>query len=207
GVDLERFTPANRAAGSRVREKFGVRSDETVLLFAGSGFERKGLRFALEAAALCAPNMPLKFFIVGHGDRAKHRKLVHRLHLDGRVMFLGRRENIEEFYAAADVFILPTLYEPFGSVVLEAMASGLPCIVSSTSGAAEILSHGVDSLVAQDPTSSPELAHLVELLRDAETRARIGTAARQTAMNYSLDANVSRTLDLYRRVCEIKSRS
>jgi UDP-glucose:(heptosyl)LPS alpha-1,3-glucosyltransferase len=205
GIDLERFSPAKRATSGRaVREKFAVKSGELLLLFVGSGFERKGLQYAIEAAALASRSLPLKLLVVGRGDLPRYRRLVQRLNLPGRTMFLGRRENTEDFYAAADIFLFPSLYEPFGTVVLEAMATAVPAIVSGTSGASEIMTHGIDALVVRDATSSPEVARHIEHLADPTARARMGEAARQTAMNFSIDANIEKTLRLYERIRGMK---
>ncbi len=205
GVDLERFSPAKRATvGAVVREKFGVKPRELLLLFVGSGFERKGLQYAIEAAALAGRKLPLKLLVVGRGDFPRYRRIVQRLNLAGHVMFLGRRENIEEFYAAADVLLFPSLYEPFGTVVLEAMATAVPAIVSATSGASEVVTHGIDALVVHDAISSPDIARHIEHLADAATRARMAQAARQTAMNFSIDANIEKTIRLYERIRGMK---
>lgn len=205
GVDLERFSPAKRSTiGLRVREMFGVKRDELLLLFVGSGFERKGLQYAIEAVALASRRFPLKLLVVGRGDFPRYRRLVQRLNLAGRVMFLGRRQNIEDFYAAADILLFPSLYEPFGTVVLEAMATAVPAIVSENSGVAEVVTHGVDALVVRDPTNSPEIARHIEHLMDSATRVRLAEAARQTAMNYSIDANIEKTLRLYERIRSMK---
>jgi len=95
-----------------------------------------------------------------------------------RIIFAGRNQlAIERFYAAADVFLLPTLYEPFGLVILEALASGVPTIVSATAGASEWLADGIDALLLQDPSDGEEAR--------AALRSILGSGALESSLSRS----------------------
>ena len=117
------------------------------------------------------------------------------------VIFAGQTREVGRYYAAGDVYLLPSLYEPFGLSILEAMASGLPVLVSRDSGAAELISDGVDGLLIQEPRDVTELsAKLGALLKDAHLRTRLGRQARRTALQYPWDRVARETEEVYERV-------
>ncbi|MGH7368985.1 MAG: glycosyltransferase family 4 protein, partial [Candidatus Rokuibacteriota bacterium] len=126
GVDLERFHPDNRGRHRRrTRETLGIPEGAWTVLFVGSGFERKGLGPLLEAFARGA-GAGSRLVVAGKGDVPRYQGLAARLGLGDRVIWTGPRAEVERLYAAADAVALPALYEPFGNVHLEALASGLP---------------------------------------------------------------------------------
>jgi glycosyltransferase involved in cell wall biosynthesis len=151
GVDIDRFDPANRALHrAAIRSELGLSDTNTAVLFVGNSWGRKGLHTAIEA--IRGPEQEhLRLVVVGHGVRQEFLAGLPDDVVD-RVIFTGpRATDIERLYAAADVFLFPTLYEPFGLVILEALASGLPTIVSASAGASEWLEDGVDAVLLRDP--------------------------------------------------------
>ena len=114
--------PEERAAA---RATLGLSPDEFVILFAGTGWERKGLPHALAAVARLPESIRPRLVVAGRGKSASFLRRAPR-EAAARVSFLGPRKDIATCYAAADVFILPTLYDPFSNACLEALASGLP---------------------------------------------------------------------------------
>jgi UDP-glucose:(heptosyl)LPS alpha-1,3-glucosyltransferase len=139
GVDLERFHPRHRAAArAATRAEAGVGPDAWLALFVGSGFERKGLATAIEGLARSG-DRDSRLVVLGRGNTRPYRTLAARLGIAERVRWLPPRPDVERWYAAADVLVLPTRYEPFGNVHLEALASGLPVITTSRAGGAEAL--------------------------------------------------------------------
>lgn len=201
GVDPTRFNlPLRERMSAKIRSDFGIAQDEFVALFVGSGFERKGLRFALEALALVQKDRPVKCFVIGGGIQTRYRRLVRELKLGGRVFFLGHRTNVQDFYAAGDALLFPTLYEPFGTVVLEAMATGVPSITSREAGAAEVLTDGVDAAILHDPTNPDEIAARLRPWLDPARLAPVREAALATAAKYSIETNVDHTLKIYEQV-------
>lgn len=134
GVDLERFHPGLRDEFRlKMRRERSIAFDTTVLLFVGSGFERKGLATAMRALVWLPKSVIL--VIVGR-DRQQWRylKLAESLGIKTRVRFEGPQLDVRPYYGMSDLLILPSLYDPFPNVVLEAMASGLPIIASKTCG-------------------------------------------------------------------------
>ena len=177
GVDLLRFNPdARTTAHAAARAEAGITGDAWTLLFVGSGFERKGLATAIDALARLPKETRL--IVVGKGDLPPYRAQASRLGVDARVAWLGPRPDVERWYAAADVVVLPTTYEPFGNVHLEALASGVPIVTTARAGGAEIVSDACGAVVPQaDPDA---VVHAVERLRArdaAAVRARCRAAA------------------------------
>jgi UDP-glucose:(heptosyl)LPS alpha-1,3-glucosyltransferase len=198
GVDPERFSPARRT-GTResTRQTLGVGTDELLLLFVGAGFARKGLAVLLEALARLGQEACARLLVVGRGSTARWRREAARLGVAARVTFTGPVRDAPAYYAAADVFVLPTLFDPFANATLEAMASGLPVVTSNRNGAAEVLTPGTDGLVIPDPRDAAALAEALAALRDPVRRAAMGARARATALRYSWQGPLEKTLEVY----------
>jgi len=200
GVDAERFSPGVRARRREaMRHTLGLGPEHLAVLFVGQGFARKGLGPLLEAlAALRDPRWRL--IVVGRGKSGAWSARARGLGLAGRVGFVGHVGDTEAYYAAADVFALPTFFDPFANATLEAMAAGLPVITSRQNGAAEILRPGVDGLVVDRPDDVDGLAAALGSLADPDRRAALGGPARETALRYPWDGPLERTLAVYRAV-------
>lgn len=164
GVDLDRFHPRNRTKlRDDARAELGLAAGAFTVLFVGSGFERKGLATALDAfAALADPAAHL--IVAGKSDPARYRGHADRLGVGPRVHWLGARPDLERWYAAADVCVLPSRYDPFGNVHLEALASGVPVVASTLAGGSEVVVDGQSGAVV-DPTSAGAIAGALEQLR------------------------------------------
>lgn len=174
GVEVARFQNGKRA---ETRARFGVNSDEFLLLFVGSGWERKGLGFVLNALAR-APR--LKLLVVGKGRQPFAPA--------NNVIFAGAMTAVENAYAAADLFVTLPIYEPSANVVAEALAAGLPVVTSANNGAAEIIQDGITGSMAREFWEPEAVARL--FLHWAERRARVTV----DASAFSLDRNVAETL-------------
>ncbi len=188
GVDLDRFRPESRPLiNAHVRRELGVPSNAPLVVFVGNGFARKGLRFLIEAW----PQMHVAAHLAVAGtDRAaaSYCRLATRLGVADRIRFLGPAAHVERLFAAADVLALPSLFEPFGNVALEAMAAGVPALCSSACGVAETLSSAMSEYVVRDPTNLDELAsRLIALLAASDDLRGLSreTAERFTWENYA----------------------
>ncbi len=192
GVDTERFNPERRKR-SRERTRSGLQLPGPVALFVGSGFRRKGLDLAIRALAHDAPSNAT-LLVAGDGDPRHYRTLANSLGIENRVRFLGRRDDIPLLHSAADLFILPTRYDPFSNACLEAMASGLAVATTRANGAVELIEDGQNGFVLEEPCENA-----LAPLHDLERLVRMGDAARATAEKYTWDRHVSEVLTLYER--------
>ncbi len=205
GVDLEAFHP--RTAGIRrepVRAEMGVPSEALVALFVGSGFSRKNLGTALDGVAPVARAGNAHLLVLGADPTGRFQEQAERLGIGPRVRFLGHRDNVADYYAASDVLVFPTRYEPFGTVALEALASGLPVVAPRSAGCAEILTEGSDAFLLPEPGDSAGITRALETLSGPARRRTMGAAARATAEKYSWDENFRRTMAVYDRVLALK---
>ena len=179
-------TAVSAAARAQTRRELGCDDREFAVLFAGSGWERKGLRFAI--AALHAAGLPHATLLVAGRGQARG------LPRSGRVRFLGPVKNIPSYLAAADAFILPTLYEPFSNACLEALAAGLPVITTSANGFAEIIEPGVEGEVVPEPDDLPALSAALKKWSDPARRAAIRPRLLALGEKFSIAENVRQTL-------------
>ena len=197
GVDLEHFHPRERELHrGRARAELGCRPRDTVFLFVGSGFARKGLGAAIDALA-AASNEAFWLVVAGRDRELKSfQRRARAAGLERRIAFVGGQEDVRSLYAAADCFILPSRYDPFPNTALEALAMGLPAIVSSRSGAAEIIEHGVNGWVCR-PDDARGLARVLLAAHEAISGERMASAARATAERFGIDAMAQRLAELY----------
>ena len=198
GVDADRFHPRLRPLHrNRIRREIGLSDRDLAVLFVASGnFENRGLPNLLSAVAR-RTNDRVKLIVAG-GDRAgPHRAQSRRLGIEDRVIFLPFAERIEELHAGADALIFPSYYDTFGSVALEAMASGLPVVVTASCGVSELITDGHNGLVLKHSEDLDGTAAALAALEDAGLRERIGREARATAERYSWDSVAERTLQVY----------
>lgn len=197
-VDSERFGPHLKLHREAVRKALHIPDHAPVFLFLGSGFARKGLRYALEALARLPADVHL--IAVGHDKHLpRYRALAQRIGLSARAHFVGPQKASEHFYGAADAFVLPSLYDPCPNAALEAMACGLPIVTSTKSGAAEIATAHNAGLVCRADDIDALAAHMQALLAP-EPRATMGAAARAAVRALTPDAMSRELLLLYHRL-------
>lgn len=185
GVDPVRFSP-DRSGQARlaIRDRWGVPRAAVLVLFIGSGFQRKGLDRLLSIWK--SPRLEKTWLLVVGDDAGmmRYKKLAETLG-QGRVVFTGRQTDVESYYAAADLIALPAVQEAFGNVILEALSSGLPVLVSREVGAAEVLSGALLQGVVDNPEDPVELeGKLVALLNRAADPELI-SAATMVAARFS----------------------
>ncbi|MGH7399604.1 MAG: glycosyltransferase family 4 protein, partial [Candidatus Rokuibacteriota bacterium] len=198
GVDLDRFHPDNRGRHRRrTRETLRIPDEAWTVLFVGSGFERKGLGPLLEAFARAA-GAGSHLVVTGKGDVPRYQGLAARLGLGDRVVWTGPQAEVERLYAAADAVALPALYEPFGNVHLEALASGLPVLSSARAGGSEIVRRAENGWVVAEPTAGP-IAEGLAALRDAPAGGW-APPARASVEGFTYAAQAQAFTLLYRRL-------
>jgi len=244
GVDLKKFSPANAEKyRSQVRKELSIDENTGLILFVGSGFERKGLRTLLRAISLLTPHgninyagnvitrsetpslslrgdkVPkqshrlgagsaiskkeiatpsarndrmgvfptgdIKLIVVGKGNIKKFRLIAGEYKIQDRTLFTGPQCEIEKFYAAADIFALPTIYDPFSNATLEAMASGLPVITTRTNGVSELIQNGEEGFILEDAADSASLAEKIK--QTLSSYKTMGQRARLKAEKFPIE--------------------
>ena len=168
----------------KTRESLGMGKDDIVVLFAGSGWERKGLRFAL--AAVDRQDSRIKFLVAGRGEPKKFRS--------SRAVFLGVVREMASLYHAADIFLLPTIYDPFSNACLEALAAGRPVITTRANGFSEIMENGKHGSIVDDPADVEGLASALQLWSDPARRAQAQVENLALAAQFDISRNVAETL-------------
>ena len=211
GVDLAQFNPAEHGR-MRIasRTRLGLSDADTVLLFAGNDFKRKGLQFALQyAIALKAEGHAVKLLVAGRGNPAPFLAMAQQRSFDSGILFLGSLDDMREAYHCADLLVHPALYEPFGNVCLEAMACGLPVATTSLNGASEIIDNGTSGIVTDAPW---EIEAMTAGIAKALERNRLGLTemgarAAQRAAEFPIERTVDEALSLYAEVLAQKGRA
>jgi UDP-glucose:(heptosyl)LPS alpha-1,3-glucosyltransferase len=195
-VDSDAYAPADADTRARAREALKLPADALVYVLVGSGYARKGVATAIRALAELPAGSHL---VVVGADRhlTRYAQLARRLGLRGRVHIAGAQLDVKPYYAAADAFVLPTLYDPCPNAALEAMACGLPVITSTKSGAAEIVRAHDAGLVCDARDLAALVAHM-RSLEDADTRAKMGAAARGAVAPLSSSAMTLKLVLLYK---------
>ncbi len=203
GVALKKFHPDNRSRFRKaIRDSLNINEGTVMVLFVGSGFERKGLRFLVQSLKYWKEK-GWRLVLMGKGDWEPYTAYASAEDRE-KVICLAPVDDIEKYYAAADIFALPSIYEPFGNANLEALASGLPCVISRRSGAAEIVTHGRNALVLEDPSDPEEIAMHVNRLFDRPVREAMGAEARALAEKFTPERNAEEMEKIYREVGAMK---
>jgi len=198
GVDHERFSPLSKKERQSTREMLGIGAGETAILFAGSDLKRKGLSHLLRAAGRL--DQPVKIFIAGAEKDPGAASLCQKEGIAARVFWLGFRLDMERLYQAADLFCLPTLYDPFANSVLEAISCGTPALTTRLNGASEVLLPVCPELVVSRP--EPEkLTNAMKYFTGLSTGEK--DALRQKlydrSMDFSWDQHIDQLEELFRR--------
>jgi UDP-glucose:(heptosyl)LPS alpha-1,3-glucosyltransferase len=185
GVPVADFRPDPEARRLR-RNILRLADDEIAVLFVGSGWERKGVRYAVRAVNSLGKNFRL--LVAGRGRSHMAR---------GRfIQRLGAVRDLPALYAAADVFLLPTLYDPFSNACLEALAAGLPVITTRDNGFSEIIEHGVHGSILQSPFDTAQICDSLLYWADAARRRAARPAILERAGCFDISVNVNRTLSV-----------
>jgi len=197
-IDNQKFLPATEALRHQLRQQFNIPQQAHCLIFVGSGFERKGLEAAIRAVA---PTDSILLVVGQDKDEKRYRGLAQSLGCEQRIRFMGVQKQTLPFYQAADALLLPTLYDPFPNVILEAMSCGLPVITSQTCGGAEFIQQGVNGFVF-DALDVKSLAESIQELPVIALGSDMAEAARARVIEETPARLSGQLLDLYRRILD-----
>lgn len=200
GVDLE---TVHKPEGVEEFRALKLEPGEKMIFFAGRLEYEKGVQTVLDALPLVNEEIPVRFFVAGVGTHEQAlREHVERDGLDGHVEFLGfvPDDELAMYYAAADLAVVPSLYEPFGMVALETMAAGTPCIAADTGGLRELVVHDATGLRFSPGDPESLAGAILRLLTDTRLDRRLTLDARRMLNDqFSWPSIAARTVDVYRR--------
>lgn len=197
-INTAQFVPADMATRMAIRQKIALPLDASVLIYVGSGFERKGMAAAIRAVARTD-----RYLLVVGKDKAEkqYQALAAELGCAERIRFVGMQSDTLPWYQAADGLLLPTLYDPFPNVILEAMACGLPVITSTTCGGAEFIQPGQNGYVC-DALDINALRDAVMALPEQATDSRMSLAAREQVMASTPQRLSQQLVSLYQQILD-----
>jgi UDP-glucose:(heptosyl)LPS alpha-1,3-glucosyltransferase len=165
GVDPKRFNLGAREGSTKLRALHGIQAHEKVVMFSGMDFRRKGLLAAVHgfiALHEIWKGAPLWFICVGRGDEAEAKSELDKAGLLERSMFFEATPEIQNWYGASDLFVLPTMYDPSANAVTEALACGTPVLTSQENGARQHIVEGENGRTLHDRTDAREFAHAAQ---------------------------------------------
>ncbi len=189
----------------QARRELGISPEEKIILFVGTGWERKGLRFAIQAVEnLARINPGIRLLVAGKGVQKRHASPI--------VKFLGPVKKMAKVYAASDLFVTPTIFEPFSLAALEALSAGLPVITSAAAGISEIMIPGVHGEVIAKPSDVPALTEAlkkwIRISDDPEGISQARSDCAILASEFTLERNLQETLAvIYEMIAEKSARS
>jgi UDP-glucose:(heptosyl)LPS alpha-1,3-glucosyltransferase len=213
GVDLERFAAPSRedSRSSLIQHHPSLAGSDLILLFVGMNFELKGLDPIIASLGLAkaqAPEQKIRLVVVGRGNQAKYQRLAEEHGVGTDVVFTGAvSSHIEEIYRASDALLLLSAFDTFGMVVSEAMAAGLPVLVSNHVGAKDLVREGENGYVLESPPQPRRVAGHILALLDAAHRARMADSALNTARHHGWDSVAQQMDQIYRAILSEKSTS
>jgi len=207
GVDFERFSSPDRGAcRAQIRTRHGIGPDDLLVLFVGMNFEVKGLGTLIAAVARARrmrPEAGIRLLVVGRGDERRYRSLAREHGIADAVSFAGPvAEGIERYYRAADVFAMLSTFDTFGMVVLEAMAAGLPVIVSENVGAKDLVEDGKSGFVVEDRKDAGGIAERLAAMADAARRRDMAEQGARIAGGYRWEEAAGRLAVVYDSVLD-----
>jgi UDP-glucose:(heptosyl)LPS alpha-1,3-glucosyltransferase len=186
GVPLDQFRFGSEAR-IKARADLKLEADEIAVLFAGSGWERKGLRFAIDAIEAC-DDLKIRLLVAGRGNERHYKS--------SRTQFFGELADLGPVYAASDVFLLPTIYDPFSNACLEALASGLPVVTTCDNGFSEIIDDGVHGSIVDLADDITGLRDAIRFWSNESRRAAARSTTIERATQFDISKNVLATLKI-----------
>ncbi|MGH9691753.1 MAG: glycosyltransferase family 4 protein, partial [Candidatus Acidiferrales bacterium] len=199
--------PARRdALREQARGELGLSEDRFALLLVGNDWRNKGVPVLLDAI-MQLRELAVDLLVVSREDPAPVRGMARERGLGERVRILSPRKDVEFYYAAADTYAGPSLGDTFALPPAEAMACGLPVIVSSANGTSEIITHGVDGLILDNPLDATALAKMIRRLYEDKGFARkLGERAAETARQYTWERNGRELAGIFENIVARKAR-
>jgi UDP-glucose:(heptosyl)LPS alpha-1,3-glucosyltransferase len=205
GVRHDRFNPSNRRFRGEVLKGLGIDQAKTVLLFVGMDFKRKGLRHLIDALVQLGGELRhVHCLVVSDDNPRKYALQAQKSGVDVAMTFTRATPEVHRIYGAADIFVFPTLYDPFANVHLEALASGLPVITTSSAGGCEIVEEGRNGFVLPEAHDTERMAGHIRRLLDPVARREMSEAAVESVKDFTVERNSREVAELYGEVVREK---
>ena len=205
GVKLNSYHTSAKKRQQR-RKELGISPDSLVVGYVGWLIPIKGVIYLVKAMAEVAQRYPKSLLLlVGQGDERGEeetnlRESVESLGLEARVRFLGWRSDVNEVMSCFDVFVLPSLNEGMGRVLVEAMSAGLPIVASRVGGIPDLVKHGKNGLLVPPANAGALEQAISDLLSDKPRRKQMGKTGKRMCRPYSVEAMVEKIGNLYLRL-------
>ncbi len=210
GVELSGYRRKNKnEARHAVRSSLGIGENDPVMVFASMNFEIKGLDDIIASLGnLQKQAGSLKLVVAGKGNARKYQKMAGEAGVAENIVFTGLldREKLTDLYLAGDLYVMLSQFDTFGMVVLEAMAAGLPVVVSSRVGAKDVVVQGENGFVIENPSDHDHVASVLKTMLDEGIRRRMSAAALATASENSWDAAAEKYRALYEEILAAKKK-
>ena len=211
GVDLKDYASADRKSiRADIRKEYGFNSEEPIIVFASMNFEIKGLdAIMLSLAKLKTKQHSFKLLVVGKGKIKKYTQMARGGNIDTNVVFTGplSKEKLIRLYLAGDMYIMLSKFDTFGMVVLEAMAAGLPVIISSNVGAKDIVVDGKNGFLISDTSDTDYIASKIGLLFNKNIRSSMSEKALCTAKQNTWAQVAAKYSEIYSSVLATRKSS
>ena len=210
GVSTDRFSRLEKnGCRFEIRQRYGLSQNDLVVLFVGMNFEIKRLDLVMEGVANLVQKgntyLRLKILVVGKGNIRKYKSIANGLGIGNRVAFVGVTKEVEKYYFASDIFALPSRFDAFPLVTLEAMIAGLPVIISGKVGTKDIIENGASGFVLGDNPSALDVSKNLAVLTHEEKRMKMGEIARRIALQHTWGKTADQVTQLYRQLGRVGS--
>lgn len=206
GTDISFFSPDRcELIREETQAKLGIKDSDFIMAFVGSGFFRKGLPQAISfVSKLKRQGIKAHLLVAGRDRTSRFSRMAREETCQAEVHFLGQVDNILSIYAASDLLLLPSLYEPYGLSPLEAMSCGKPIIITKQCGIAELLENGREGLLLNSPEQiDPGVNFIRELLANSSLKETISHNARRTAEKLSSEIYAENLTNVYHHAANI----
>jgi UDP-glucose:(heptosyl)LPS alpha-1,3-glucosyltransferase len=203
GIDTSPYDRLDRSRCRReVRNRFGIGLDDPLILFVSMNFSIKGLDHLLRGLGRLRERNPaarFRLLVIGRGDERAYGRLAGELGLGEEVVFTGpvKRDELPEIYLAGDCYAMLSRFDTFGMVVLEAMAAGLPVLISGRVGARDLVREGKNGFIVEAPEDADAIADRIGTMLQGDFLEGMGREAVETARENSWEAAVGRVLEAY----------
>jgi UDP-glucose:(heptosyl)LPS alpha-1,3-glucosyltransferase len=206
GVNHQVFNPESMTAQrNEARQELGLEDNVLAVLHVSNNWQRKGLYVLLQAVSqLGVRGSHIHVIVVGRGRPQLFRKLADRLGMTDRLHLIGETKAVQKYYAACDLMVLPTRYDPFANVCLEAMACGMAVITTAENGAAELIRTGENGYIQNNPLDADELASCLGCCLDRKKVEAMGHEAWQTSLPFTREKNMEETLAVFSLILQKK---